>query len=82
MTLSAPKTNFPSFFLLTLFAFNSAKFFEIISGEAFSFNKLFFTNYSSTFDGSDIQLIPFDCKIFFLTKLFEANIILLTISCT
>ena len=46
MTLSAPKTKLSIYFLLILLAFNSAKFFEIISGVAFSLIKLSFTTSS------------------------------------
>jgi len=65
--------------MLTLFAFNSARFFEIISELAFSFNKLSLTGSSSTLDGSTTHCILFLSKISFLTSLFEARIILFNI---
>ena len=41
-----------------------------------AFNKLFFTDSSSTLDGNTSHLILFSSKIFFLTLLFDARIIL------
>ena len=52
ITLSAPNTKTFGFLRLTLFAFNSAKFFDIISGETLLFNKLLLIRSSSTDDGS------------------------------
>ena len=52
---------------------------EIISGEVFSFNKASFICSSSTPDGIIIELIPFLSKIFFLTPLFDARIIVFVI---
>ena len=57
ITLSAPITKVSLILLLTLLAFNSAKFFEIISGLAFSLSKDNFTISSSTFEGSRSILI-------------------------
>src|SRR6056300_657438 len=75
ITLSAPITNSFGNFALTLFAFNSAKFLDIISGEALSLVNDILTLSSSTFDGTTLQRIPFVLKISFLTLLFEAKII-------
>ena len=52
-----------------LFALISAKFLDIISGEAFSFNKLDLTTSSSTFDGLTSFKILCSSRIFFLTLL-------------
>ena len=60
ITLSAPITKKPWFFWLTLFAFNSAKFFDINSGDAFSLIKLSLTISSSKLEFStsaDIWLL-------------------------
>ena len=57
ITLSAPKTRASWMLLLTLLALSSAKFFEIISGEAPSLSKLYFTGSSSTLDGLTEQII-------------------------
>ena len=50
ITLSAPNTNSSYMLELTLFAFNSARFLEIISGVAPSAIKLSLIGSSSTFD--------------------------------
>src|SRR6056300_1210555 len=55
ITLSAPTTNSFGNFALTLFAFNSAKFLDIISDEALSLVKDFLTLSSSTLDGTTLQ---------------------------
>ena len=54
-------------------------FFETIVGDAFSFNRLSLILSSSTFDGTTLHSILLSLKIFFLTSLFEASIISLTI---
>ena len=59
---------------LTLFAFISAKFLEIISGDAPSFNKLSLIGPSSTFDGCAMHLMPLSFNIDSLTLLFDARI--------
>ena len=53
--LSAPSTISSINFWLILFAFNSAKFFEIIAGEALSFKRLSLMLSSSTLDGSTLH---------------------------
>ena len=59
ITLSAPITKALLILLLTLLAFNSARFFEIISGDAPSLSRLSLTGSSSTFDGSTKHKILF-----------------------
>ena len=75
ITLSAPRTSISCILLLTLFALSSAKFFDIISGDAPSLSKLYFTGSSSMLDGFTEQIISWSFKIFSLTLLFDANII-------
>ena len=65
--------------MLTLLAFSSAKFFEIISGEADSLMSVSFTMSSSTFDGFISQNILCLSNISFLTLLLDARIILFDI---
>ena len=79
ITLSAPNTSLLALFSLILFAFNSARFFEIVLGVSFSFNKDSLINSSSIFAGMTSQLILFLFNISFLTPLFDARIILLII---
>ena len=57
--LSAPKTKISLFFWLTLFAFNSARFFDINFGGTPFLVKLSFTISSSTFEGLTTQSILF-----------------------
>ena len=71
--LSAPNTSSLFLFTLTLFAFNSAKFLDIIVGVAPSFSKLSLTGSSSIFEGSTVHLNPFSYKIFFLISLLDAS---------
>ena len=52
ITLSAPNTRVLGLFKLTLFALSSARFLEIISGDAFSLINAFLTTSSSTLEGS------------------------------
>ena len=59
ITLSAPSTIFSGFFSLTLFAFSSARFLDIISGVAFSLSIDSLIWFSSTLDGITSLLIPF-----------------------
>ena len=58
------------------------KFLEIIVGVAFSFNKLLLTVSSSTLDGWVVLNILFLSSISFLTLLFDARIILFSITKT
>ena len=74
ITLSAPKTNLSRSFKLILLALSSAKFFEIISGLAFSLIRLVLTGSSSTFEGLTSFGILFLSKISFLTLLLDARI--------
>ena len=76
-TLSAPRTNWLGFLLLTLIDLISAKFFDIKVGLAPAWISDSFAWSSSTFDGITSQSILFALSIFFLTPLFEANIILI-----
>ena len=59
ITLSAPSTILSFAWELTLFAFNSARFFDIISGDAPCFTRFNFIGSSSRLEGLTSQDIPF-----------------------
>ena len=77
ITLSAPRTKRFGFLLLTLIDLISARFFEIDKGFAPSAKSEVFISSSSTFDTITSLSILYLSKIFFLTPLCDAKIILI-----